>query len=146
MATNAATRMSHTSARAATGIRVAFQLGAYVLGAVMLVAEGAVHLQQYISLFHGVSWIGPLFLANAAASVVVAMSLALGPRRQIAALAGAVISVLALGSLVISYGMGLFGWHEVGFRTPVAVALIAEVGAVISLAGGVTARATRRGA
>ena len=43
---------------------------AYVLGALSLVGEAAVHVQQYASLLHEVRWIGPLFLANAAASVV----------------------------------------------------------------------------
>src|SRR5438270_12348309 len=101
MTTDAATGMSHTRARAATGILAVFQVAAAVFGAVMLVAEGAVHIQQYISLLHRVSWIGPLFLANAAASVVIAISLAFGRIRQIAAFAGVVTPVLALGSLVI---------------------------------------------
>ena len=43
---------------------------AYVLGALSLAGEAAVHVQQYASLLHEVRWIGPLFLANAAASVV----------------------------------------------------------------------------
>lgn len=41
------------------------------------------------------------------------------------------ISAVALGSLVASYGRGLFGGREGGFRTPIALAVIAEVGAVI---------------
>ena len=45
-----------------------------------------------------------------------------------------VISALALGGLIVSYGNGLFGWQEAGFRTPVALAMITEAGAVILLA------------
>jgi hypothetical protein len=52
-----------------------------------------------------------------------------------------VVSAVALGSLVVSYGQGLFGWQEVGFRTPVALAAITEVGALITLS---TALALRR--
>ena len=91
------------------------------------------HVQQYASLFHGVRWIGPLFLANAAASVAAIAGLAYPRTRPLAALAGVVSQRFALGSLVVSYGQGLFGWQEAGFRTPVALAVITEVGAVILL-------------
>ncbi len=86
----------------------------YVASAAGASGEAAVHVQQFADLFHGVRWIGPLFLANAVAIV-------------------AVISALALGSLVLCCGQGLFGWQEAGFRTPVAIAVIAEVGAVVLL-------------
>ena len=50
-----------------------------------------------------------------------------------AALAGVTLSVLALAGLVVSYGQGLFGWQEGGFRTEVALAVISETGAVVAL-------------
>src|SRR5437899_404369 len=50
-----------------------------------------------------------------------------------AALAGVAISAVAIASLVVSYGRGLLGWHEAGFRTPVAWAMVTELGAVILL-------------
>ena len=103
------------------------------LGALALAGEAAVHVQQYLSLYHEVRWIGPLFLANAAASIVAIAGLASVRTRLVAAVAGIVISVVALGGLVVSYGDGLFGWQEVGFRTAVALAVIAEVAAVILL-------------
>jgi len=107
---------------------------AYALGALLLAGEAAVHVQQYVAEFNDVRWIGPLFLANAAAVVLTIAGLSQPRTRPLAALAGVVISALALGSLVISYGNGLFGWQEAGFRTPVALALITEAGAVILLA------------
>jgi hypothetical protein len=55
-----------------------------------------VHVQQYLSLYHQVPWIGPLFLANAVACIVAIAGLARAPTRQAAALAGIVISVVAL--------------------------------------------------
>jgi hypothetical protein len=64
--------------------------------------------------------------------------------RRVAALAGVVISVVALGSLVVSYGHGLLGWHEGGFRTPVALVTIAETAAVLLLAGALAASGPRR--
>ena len=107
---------------------------AYALGALLLAGEAAVHVQQYVAEFHDVRWIGPLFLANAVAVVLTIAGLIQPRTRPLAALAGVVISTLALGSLVVSYGNGLFGWQEAGFRTPVALALITEAGAVILLA------------
>jgi hypothetical protein len=109
----------------------------------MLAGEAAVHIQQYVEIFHEVKWIGPLFLANAAASVLTIAGLAYGRTRRPAALAGIVISVVALGSLVVSYGQGLFGWHEGGFRTPVALVTIAEVAAVLLLSAALAASTAR---
>jgi hypothetical protein len=136
VATNTAARVSR-----ATTAGPAVVPAAYALGALLLGGEAAVHVQQFVSLFHGVRWIGPLFLANAVASVAAIAGLAHPRTRQLAALAGVVISTVALGSLVVSYGQGLFGWQEVGFRTPVALAAITEVGAAIVLS---TALAVRR--
>jgi hypothetical protein len=107
---------------------------AYTLAALLLVGEGAVHVQQFVAEFNDVRWIGPLFLANAAAVLVTIAGMTQPRTRRLAALAGVVISAVALGSLVISYGSGLFGWQEAGFRTPVALAMITEAGAVILLA------------
>jgi hypothetical protein len=112
---------------------------AYALGAILLAGEAAVHLQQYASSFHEVRWIGPLFLANAAASMAAIAGLAHPRTRTLAALAGVVISAVALGSLVVSYGHGLFGWQEFGFRTPIALAMITEIGSVILLASALAA-------
>jgi len=107
---------------------------AYALGALLLLGEAVVHVQQYVLEFHDVRWVGPLFLANAVAIVATIAGLTLPRTRRLAALAGIVISAVALGSLIVSYGHGLFGWQEAGFRTPVALAMITEAGAVILLA------------
>jgi hypothetical protein len=128
MATSAPTRPPQL----AVGVEAVVP-AAYALGALALAGEAAVHVQQFADLFHSVRWIGPLFLANAVAIVAVIAGLALPRTRQIAALAGVVISAIALGSLVVSYGQGLFGWQEAGFRTPIALAVIAEVCAVVLL-------------
>jgi hypothetical protein len=106
---------------------------AYSTGAAALAGEGAVHVSEYVTLVHPVPWIGPLFLANAAACAATIIGLAFRPTRQLASLGGVVISVLALGGLVLSYGPGLFGWHEVGFRTSISVAVITAVAATIAL-------------
>ncbi|HWX96902.1 MAG TPA: hypothetical protein VNZ01_08605 [Solirubrobacteraceae bacterium] len=115
---------------------------AYALGALMLAGEAAVHIQQYVAIFHEVNWVGPLFLANALVSLLAVAGLIYRRTRRVAALAGVVISVVALGSLVVSYGQGLFGWHEGGFRTPVALVTIIEVAAVLLLSAALAASPT----
>jgi hypothetical protein len=121
-----------TVARVATG-----------LGALLLAGEAAVHVQQYVSVFYAVRWIGPLFLANAATSLAAVAGLRSARTREIAAVAGVAISVIALASLVVSYGHGLFGWREGGFRSPVAIAVLTEAGAVIMLTLALAARPRR---
>jgi hypothetical protein len=120
---------------------------AYWLGAAGLSGEAIVHVQQYFALLHGVRWVGPLFLLNAVACLVAVAGLARPRTRRLAALAGIAISAVALGALVVSYGQGLFGWQEGGFRTPVELTLIAEIVAVVALATALAAAVTRpRGA
>jgi hypothetical protein len=119
---------------------------AYATGAAALAGEGAVHVQQYVALVHPVPWIGPLFLANAAACAATIAGLALRPTRQLAALGGVVVSALALGGLVVSYGPGLLGWHEIGFRTSIAVAVISAVVAAIALTVALAVAAAGSGA
>lgn len=134
LATSAGTRWPRATTTSEAAVSAV-----YALGALALAGEAAVHIQQYASLFHEVRWIGPLFLANAAACAVTIAGLAYAPTRQLAALAGIVISVLALGGLVVSYGQGLFGWQEAGFRTAIALTVIAEVAAVILLSAALAA-------
>jgi hypothetical protein len=80
---------------------------AYCTGAAALAGEAAVHREEYVTLVHPVPWVGPLFLANAAACAVTIVGLAFRPTRPLAWLGGVVISALALGGLVVSYGQGL---------------------------------------
>jgi hypothetical protein len=109
---------THVQTRPAIGVPSIASI-AYAAGAAALALEGAVHVQQYAAILHAVPWVGPLFLANALACALVVAGLASARTRAAAALAGIAVSVTALGSLAVSYGQGLFGWQEGGFRTPV---------------------------
>jgi hypothetical protein len=135
VSTSLAARLSPTRAGFQTAVAAAS-----ALGALMLAGEAAVHIQQFASSYYAIRWIGPLFVANAAACLIVIAGLAYHRTRPLAALAGVAISVVALGSLVISYGQGLFGWQEFGFRTAVALAVITEAGAAILLPVALTLR------
>ena len=88
MATNAPARLSlrtiDSSGPAAPAVFAfgALIFAAYVLGAVALAGEAAVHIQQYESLLHGVPGIGPLFLLNAAVSIAAIAGLVFSPTRS----------------------------------------------------------------
>jgi hypothetical protein len=112
----------------------------YGVGALALAGEAAIHVERFITLFYGVQWIGPLFLANGAACLVAIAGLAREPTRRLAALLGTTVSTLALGALALSYGGGLFGWMESGLSTPIAFALTCEAGAVLALTSALAAR------
>jgi hypothetical protein len=118
------------------------------LGALAILAVGAIHLQQYIGAdFRAIPTIGTLFLLNAIASAIVGIGL-LAPIERVAASqshkAGAAIGLLALGAVAITVGAlvalfisesgGLFGFTESGYRAAVVVAIIAEA-ATIALLG-----------
>lgn len=116
------------------------------LGALALLAVGAVHLQQYIGAdYRAIPTIGPLFLLNAISCGVVGAALlvpferVLGGRRAqltVASLATAGIAI-AVGSLValfISESGSLFGFSETGYRAVVVIAIVAEVATVALLA------------
>jgi hypothetical protein len=118
---------------------------AYATGAAALAGEAVVHIEQYVTLLGEVAWIGPLFLANALTCAATVVGLAFRRTRQLSALAGVVISALALGGLVVSYGQGIFGWHEAGFRTAVAVGVVTAVVATIALTLALAVTAIRAG-
>jgi hypothetical protein len=113
-------------------------------GALALAGEAAVHVQQYFALFHDIRWIGPLFLANAAACALAIAGLARSETRDLAALAGVAISALALTGLIVSYGQGLFGWQEGGFRPIIQLTVIFELAAVVLLSAALAAAASSR--
>ncbi len=111
-------------------------------GAVALAGEAVVHIQQYLALFHEVRWIGPLFLANAVACAVVIAGLAQRRTRDLAALAGVAMSAVALAGLIVSYGKGLLGWQEAGFRPIIELTVIFELAAVVLLSAALAAAAS----
>jgi hypothetical protein len=116
------------------------------LGAIAILAVGAVHLQEYLGAdYRSIPTIGPLFLLNAVSSGIVAIGL-LAPlerilqhrRAELASglLAGAGLAIAA-GSLValfVSENATLFGFSETGYRTAIVLAIIAEALAILLLA------------
>jgi hypothetical protein len=81
-------------------------------GAALLVAAaGAIHLYLWFDYFHRVHVVGPLFLINAAAGILVGTMLLARPGVLVLlALAGYALGTLA--AFLVSTRWGLFGYHE----------------------------------
>lgn len=123
------------------------------LGALSLLAVGAVHLDQYFAVhFRVIPTIGPLFVLNFAAATVMGLLLLLphertsGARRAfgpLLALGGIGLSTTAFVFLFASEHQPLLGFQDYGFRPAILAALAAE-GATVVLLGGYLAVLARR--
>src|SRR5947209_19555294 len=118
---------------------------ALYLGALSLLAVGADHIQQYyVDDYSVVPTIGTLFFLNFVSAAVVAAGL-VAPVGRVAgrfadairagfAIAGIGIAAGSLAGLFVSESSGLFGFMENGYRTPIVVAIAAEVATIVFLA------------
>ena len=115
------------------------------LGALSILAVGAVHAQQYYSAYFSVvPTIGTLFLLSFVGAAVVGAVLIAPVRRLgrnigdlilvLAALGGIGIAVGSLASLLVSEYMPLFGFMESGYRLAIVLALVFDVFTTVFLA------------
>ena len=127
-------------------------LVARALGALAVLAVGAVHLQQYRELYSGIPTIGTLFVLNFAGATAIGVGLLVPLERLLGArLGSAAVALLALGGvglaatsfafLAISEHTPLFGFMEPGYDPPAVLASrVAEVAAILLLGGFLVAR------
>ena len=116
--------------RAGTALRV--------LGALAVLAVGAVHLEQYFGVhFNVVPVIGPLFALNFAGAVLIALGLLLplGRLHIPLALGGIGLAATSFVFFFISERRTLFGFQDYGYRPAILVALAAEAAAIVLLGG-----------
>jgi hypothetical protein len=125
------------------------------VGALSLLAVGAVHLQQYVELYSAIPTIGTLFVLNFVSATIVGLGL-LAPVERLAgrfgaavplllALAGIGIAATAFVFLLISERTPLFGFMEPGYD-PAAImaARVAELTTVLFLGGYLAVRLAGR--
>ncbi len=112
-----------------------------IMLAVLVLAGGLVHLQQFLDGFSDIPIIGPMFLANAVGSVVIA-GLLIWRRELIWVLGAGLISAGSLAAILISRDPGLFGYKSTSFEWPEALAVIFE-GAALLLAAIILAKRPR---
>ena len=82
-----------------------------VAGAALMVWSGVIHLQLWSDGYRSISVIGPLFLIQGAGSIVLAAATAVF-RRVVLLAAGAVTMAATAAGLLLSAGVGLFGFQE----------------------------------
>jgi hypothetical protein len=82
-----------------------------VAGAVFLVWSSVIHLQLWSDGYDDISVIGPLFLAQGIAGIVIALAV-VAFRRLVLLAAGAVTLAATAVGLLLSVHTGLFGYRE----------------------------------
>src|SRR4051794_22390681 len=126
-----------------------------LLGALSLLATGAVHLQQYERLYHAIPTIGTLFVLNFVGATALALVLLAplerlvgrhgGALHVLAAVAGIGLAATAFAFLAISEHTPLFGFKEPGYDPPaIAATRAAEVATVLFLGAFLARRANER--
>lgn len=116
-----------------------------VLGALAVLAVGAVHLQRYGSGYNAVPTIGPLFLLNGIAAVIIGVALLAPLERWVSSrTADALVGILAVGAVAIALGAlialfiseasSLFGFSEHGYDSAIVTAIAAEAATILLLA------------
>jgi hypothetical protein len=139
----------------ARGGRPTLWLAARVLGALSLLAVGAVHLQQYFELYSDIPTIGTLFVLNFVGATIVGLGLLAPIERLLGRLGGATLALLTLAGILqaatafvflcISERTPLFGFMEPGYDPQaILAARIAEVATVVFLVAFTLARFLRR--
>jgi hypothetical protein len=153
---SATTKTRHTDhALHARDGRPRLWLAARVLGALSLLAVGAVHLQQYFKLYSSIPTIGTLFLLNFVGATLVGVGLLAPVERLLGRLRGATLALLALAGIIqsatafvflyISERTPLFGFMEPGYDPgAIRAARIAEAATVVFLGAFMWARFLRR--
>jgi hypothetical protein len=130
-------------------------LTARCLGALALVAVGAIHLQQYLKLYSSVPTIGTLFLLNFIGATILGIALLTpierwGGRRGGALLAlvtlgGMTLAVVTFVSLAISENRPLFGFREPGYDpAAITASRVAELVTAVLLGAYLVARFVAR--
>ena len=98
--------------------------------AALVLMGGVVHLQQFLDGCSSIPVIGPMFLANAVASAVIAALLVWRNEWIWVAAAGAVAAG-SLAAIFISRTSGLFGYVSTTFAAPEIVAVTLEAAALL---------------
>jgi hypothetical protein len=113
-----------------------------ILIAVAVLVSGAIHLTLWFQGFRSIAVIGPAFLFNAVAAVVIAVLL-LAWRHWIPLFLALGFGASTLGAYLTSATVGLFGVHEVWTGGVVITAAVSEIVAIVASAGALWRRYRR---
>ena len=104
--------------------------------ALLLLAGGVVHYDLWTSGYRYIPTIGPLFMANFIASIILGAAVAIS-RRATVAFAGMAFAAGSLAALILSRTVGVFGFTEAIWTTEAVQTLFSAVGAIVVLAAAV---------
>jgi len=108
------------------------QIGLRLVGAALLAATAAMHLDLYLTGYRSIPTIGPLFLLQVIAAFGLAAAV-LVTSSQLAAAAGAGFALSTFGGYLLSVWIGLFGFKEVRTTAGITAGVI-EIAAFAVLA------------
>src|ERR1700722_11558917 len=97
------------------------------VGAALLAATAAIHLDLYLTGYKTLPTIGPLFLLQIIAAFLLALGVAATANRLVAAL-GAGFAIFTLGGYLLSLWVGLFGFKEVRTTAGIVAGIIEVAG------------------
>jgi hypothetical protein len=101
-------------------------------GAILLILSAVIHLHLWSTGYKHIPTIGPLFLLQGIAGILLGLAVAVS-RHYAIALAGALFAAGTIGGLVLSVEVGLFGFKD-SFSAPWATdTLIIEIAAFVVL-------------
>ncbi|MGH3029391.1 MAG: hypothetical protein ACRDNE_01230 [Gaiellaceae bacterium] len=146
---------SSDAAHQSRGAQRLVSLSLRVLGALSVLAVGAVHLQQFFTLYSEIPTIGTLFVLNFVGATVIGLGLLTPIEALLGRLGGAVVTLLSLGGialaaaafvfLLVSERTPLFGFMEPGYDPAAILASrAAEAATVLFLGGFLVARFLRK--
>lgn len=106
------------------------------LTAAAVLLSAVIHLEQWFAGYRDLEFIGPAFLVNAVAGLVIAV-LVLSWRSWWPLLAAAVFGAATLGAFIMSATVGLFDVQQQVMDTPQVLSVVAESAAIVfaALAG-----------
>ena len=111
--------------------RVVLNLG-FVFGAVLVAFTTAIHLHLWADGYRTIPVIGPLFLVQGIAGILLALAL-IGWRRMVTVVVGIGFMLTTVGGLLISVYFGLFGFMD-SLSAPFAgMSLIVEISGALEL-------------
>ena len=114
-----------------------------VVGAGLTVWSGVIHLQLWSQGYRDISVIGPLFLVQGIASIVLALALVVFRRVFLLAAGAALMAGTGVG-LLLSATVGLFGYQESLAITDAQTSLMVEFTGAAVLAGAAVVLAAAR--
>jgi xanthine/uracil permease len=112
------------------------------IGALLLVLSAIIHLHLWSQSYQHVPTIGPLFLTQGIAGIVLAIMVSVS-RHLVMLISGALFAIGTIGGLLLSVYVGLFGFRDSLSAPYATLSLLFEAVAFAVLAGAAVLTATR---